>query len=244
MGGVRVEEPAAVGAEQLDDFLACDRAPGNCLLPADKRVGDLVVQREVLDDATGDEDDRRNHSERQQDSDGATNQVHPEVAELAGVSAGQAPNERHGDGHADRGRDEVLYGQTRHLYQVALGRLTGVGLPVGVRYEADRGVPRESRCHRGAGVVEVQRQSALDELEDEQEQDADRREGEHAAGIGAPRLFGFRVGADHAIDDLFAARVLLAGVDPVHVVAERHVHGHQSDDHRCEEQDPRGCGTH
>ena len=70
--------------------------------------------------------------ERQQDSDGAAHQVDPEVAELAGVAAGQAAHERHRDGHADRGGDEVLHRQAGHLHQVALGGLAGVGLPVGV----------------------------------------------------------------------------------------------------------------
>ena len=172
----------------------------------------------------------RDDGERQQDSDGAADQVDPEVAEFAGVAAGQAAHEGHRDGHADGGGDEVLHGQAGHLHQVALGGLTRVRLPVGVRDEADGGVPRQRRGHRGAGIVEVQRQLALHQLEDEQEQDADGREGQHAAGVGAPGLLRLRVGADQPVDDALAARVLLGRVDAVHVVAERHVHGRQRDD--------------
>ena len=157
-------------------------------------------------DAAGDQDDRGDHRERQQDSDGAAHQIDPEVAEVTGVATREAANERHRDGHADRGGDEVLHGEAGHLHQVALGRLAGVGLPVGVGHEADGGVPGQRRRHRGAGVVEVQRQLALHQLEDEQEQDADRREGEHAAGVGAPGLLGLRVGADQPVDDALTAQ--------------------------------------
>ena len=188
------------------------------------------MQVEVLDRAAGDQHDRGDDRDRQQDAEGAADQVDPEVAELAGVPTREAANERDRHGHADRGRDEVLHGQAGHLHQMALGRFTRVGLPVGVRHEADGGVPGQRRRHRRGRVVEVQRQLALDQLEDEQEQDADRREGQHAAGVGAPGLFRFRVGSDQPVDDALTARVLFGAVDPVHVVAQRHVHGRQRDD--------------
>ena len=244
MRGVGVEEPAAVGAEQLDGFLAGDRTAGDRLLPADQCVDDLVVQREVLDDAAADQNDRGDRGERQQDSDDAAHQIHPEVAEVTGVATGQSAHERHRDSHADGRRDEVLHREACHLHQMALCRLSGVGLPVGVRDEADGRVPRERGSHRSAGVVEVQRQPALHQLEKEQKQHADRGEGQHAAGVGAPGLFGFRVGADQAVDDALTAQVLGRCVDAVHVVAERNVDGREADDQGCEEQDPRGRRTH
>ena len=163
----------------------------------------------------------------QQDPQGAAHQVDPEVAELGGVASGESAHECDGDRHTDRGRDEVLHGQAGHLHQVALGRLTRVGLPVGVGDEADRGVPRQRGRHRGRRVVQVQRQLALHQLEDEQHQDADRRERQHAAGVGAPGLLRFRVGADQPVDDPLDPVVLLRAVDAVHVVAQRHVHGRQ-----------------
>ena len=72
-----------------------------------------------------------------------------------------------------------------------------------------------------------------------QEQDADRGEGEHAAGIGAQVCSDFRVGADQPVDDALTARCLVGGVDAVHVVAERHVDGREGEDQGDEEQDPR-----
>ena len=122
-------------------------------------------------------------------------------------------------------------------------RLTRVGLPVGVGDEADRGVPRQRRRHRRRRVVEVQRQLALHQLEDEQEQDADRRERQHAAGVGAPGLLRLRVGADQPVDAPARRGVLLRAVDPVHVVAERHVHGRERQRSAGEEDDPRRCRT-
>ena len=226
------------------DFLAGHRPAGDGLLAAGEGVDDLVVQVEVLDRAAGDQDDRGDHRDRQQDAERAADQVDPEVAQVAGAFAGESAHQRDRDRHADRGRHEVLDGQAGHLNQVALGRLTGVRLPVRVRDEADRGVPGQRRGHRCRGIVEVQRQLALDQLEDEQEQNADRREGQHAAGVGAPRLFGLRVGPDEPVDHPLDAGVLVGAVNPVHVVAEWHVHGGKRHDQEREEQNPRRRGTH
>ena len=190
------------------------------------------------------EDDRADDRDRQQDSNRAADQVDPEVSEVAAVAPDEAANEGDRDGHADRGRHEVLHGQTRHLDQVALGGFTRVGLPVGVGHEADGGVPGQRRGHRCRGVIEVQRQLALDELEDEEEHDADGREGQHAAGVTAPGLFRFRVGTDQPVDEVLCARVLFGRVHPVHVVAQRRVHGHQCDDQKREKQDSRRRSTH
>ena len=209
MRGVHVVEAATVGAEVLDGFLAGHRSAGEGLLGAGERVDHLVVVVEVLDGAADDQDDRGDHADRQQDAQRAAHQVDPEVAEVTGVLAGKSAHHRDRDGHAHRGRHEVLHGEAGHLHQMAHGGLTGVGLPVGVRDEADRGVPRQCRRHRGGRVVEVQRQLARHQQEDEQEQDADRREGQHAARVGAPGLLRAGVGADQPVDDPFDAIVLL-----------------------------------
>ena len=203
--GVGVVEAAAVGAELLDDLLAGHRAAGDGLLAAGQRVDDLVVQVEVLDRAAGDQDDRA-RSRRSAAGCGCVPRTRStQKLPSSPVSrAGESAHERDRDRHADRGRDEVLHGQAGHLNQVALGRLTGVRLPVRVRDEADRGVPGERRGHRRGRIVEVQRQLALDQLEDEQEQDADRREGQHAAGVCAPGLFRLRVGPDQPVDATLA----------------------------------------
>jgi hypothetical protein len=73
--------------------------------------------------------------------------------------------------HTDRGRDEVLHRQRRHLGQVTHGGLAGVGLPVGVGDEADRGVPGDvvgDRLH-----VQAQRQPVLQALKAVHDQDGD-----------------------------------------------------------------------
>lgn len=90
----------------------------------------------------------------------------------------------------------------------------------------------------------MQRQLALHQLQGEQEQDADRGEGQHAAGIGAPGLFGLRIGADQPVDDALDTRMLLGCVDAVHVVAERDVDGRHRGDEDGEKDDSRGGSGH
>ncbi len=160
------------------------------------------------------------------------------------VATGQTAHEGHRHGHADGGGDEVLHGQAGHLHEVALGRLTRIGLPVGVGHETHGRVPGQRRGHLSARVVEVQRQRALHQLKDEQEQQADRREGQHAAGVGAPGLFGLRVGADQPVDEALTTQMPFGGIDPVHVVAQRHVDDREADDEGDEEEDPCSGGTH
>ena len=141
---------------------------------------------------------------------GSANQIHPEVADFVRPAARESANQGDRDGDSHCGGDEVLHGQPGHLHQVALGCLARVGLPVGVGDEADRGVPGQRRRHRGRRIVQVQRQLVLQQLEEEQEQDADRRECQHASRVGVPRLLSFGVGADDAVDGLLDPPVLLA----------------------------------
>ncbi len=86
---------------------------------AGQRVDDLVVQVEVLDRAAADQHDRGNDRDRQQNPDHAADQVDPEVAELTGVPAREAPHHRDRDSDTHRGRREVLHGQTGHLHEMA-----------------------------------------------------------------------------------------------------------------------------
>ena len=134
--------------------------------------------------------------------------------------AGEPAHQRDGHRHPDGGGHEVLHRQTGHLHEMALRRFAGVGLPVGVGDEADRGVPRQRGRQLGGRVVQVQRQRVLDQLQDEQEQNADRRERQHASGIGPPRLFGARINADQPVDHSLDGRILFRGVHPIHVVAQ------------------------
>ncbi len=59
-----------------------------------------------------------------------------------------------------------------------------------------------------------------------------------------PGLLGFRVGADEAIDAALDVVMVLRRVDPVHVIAQRHMHGGQREDQQSEKHDPRRCGGH
>jgi hypothetical protein len=241
---VGVVKTAAVGAELLDHFLARDRPAGDGLLTARQSVDDLVVQVEVLDRPTGDQHDRTDDRDRQQDADDTADQIDPEVAQLTSAPAGESPHQRDGDRHADRGGHEVLHRQSGHLHEMTEGGFPGVVLPVRVGHEADRGVPCQRRCHRRRRVVQVPRQLVLDQLKYEQEQDAERRERQHASGIGAPGLLGVRVGTDQPVNHPLGAKVLLGRVDAVHVVAEGHMderdRGHQCD----EKDDPCCCRIH
>ena len=87
--------------------------------------------------------------ERQQDVDRAADQVAQKFPSSLGLRPDEAADQRDQDGHADRGRDEVLEGQREHLGEVGHGRLAAVGLPVRVGGEAGGGVERDVLVHGG-----------------------------------------------------------------------------------------------
>ena len=98
--------------------------------------------------------------QRQQHPQADPGEVHPEIAEPVGVPADQAADQRGDHGHADRGRQEVLHGQPDRLDRVAERGFAGIGLPVGIRHEADRGVEALRGRHVRGAVG--QRQPGLD----------------------------------------------------------------------------------
>jgi hypothetical protein len=163
--GVRVVEATAVGAELLDGLLAGHRTAGDGLLGAAEGGDSVVVQLEVLDRPSRDQQDRGDDRDGQQDAQHRAHQVDPEVAQIAGAIAGEPAYQGDRHRHADGGRDEVLHRQAGHLHQMALRRFAGVGLPVGIGNEADRGVPRQRRGHFGGRIVQMQRQLVLHQLE-------------------------------------------------------------------------------
>ena len=78
--GVRVEEPAAVGAEQLDRLLRGDRPhPDRLRQPGDRVDGEVVG--EVRDHPLGDEHERRDHRQRREHVEDRAHEVLPEIAE-------------------------------------------------------------------------------------------------------------------------------------------------------------------
>ena len=225
--GVRVVEAAAVGAEFLDGLLAGHRAAGDGLLAAAKRGDDLVSEVEVLDRAAGDQHDRAHDADGQQDAQHRAHQVDPEVPQFACARSGEPSHQRDRHRHAHGGGNEVLHREAGHLDEVALGRFTRIGLPVGVGDEADRRVPRQPRGHVGGRIMQVQRQFALYELEHEQKENAHRRERQHTARVGAPGLLRAGINTDQPVYRPLDRRVFFRRVHPVHVVAEGHVHEHQ-----------------
>lgn len=241
VGGVGVEVTAAVGAQLLDDLLGGDRAAVPLLRTAHE-LSDLVDAGEVLDRPAGDQDDRADHRDRDQDADGPAHQVGPEVAEFTRARPGEAAYECHRHGHADRGGQEVLHREAAGLHDVAHGLFAVVRLPVGVGDEGRGGVERLVRVDRG----EAQRtgQRPLHPLHQVQEENAHRGEGEDSAQIGGPAHPGGRVGADGLVYPLLRAVVLLGGVDPGHVVAQRAVREGEGGDQGYELEQTSDLGTH
>jgi hypothetical protein len=83
------------------------------------------------------------------------------------------------------GRHEVLDGQAQHLGEIAHRRLAAVALPVGVRREADGGVERRVGRHR-AEPLGVQRQAALEALEQVDDEQTRKVEEQHGERVGLP----------------------------------------------------------
>ena len=150
--------------------------------------GDLRVLAEGLDHALGDQDEREHERERQQDVERRPRQVDPEVPDRFGRAAGETPDERGQGRHARRGRHEVLDRQAQHLGEVAHRRLAAVPLPVGIAGEADGGVEGRVGRHRSEALG-VQRQAALEALEQVHDQQAREVEEQHRERIGLPAHF-------------------------------------------------------
>ncbi len=112
MGGVGVEESAAIGAEHLDGFLRSGGALGDGLNAAFEG-GDFGVRMKVLDAALGDQDERCGDRERDQQVERGAGDIHPEVADGVGGAAGESAHHGHGAGDAGGGRSEVMHRQAR-----------------------------------------------------------------------------------------------------------------------------------
>ncbi len=225
--GVRIEEPAAVRAELLDDLLRGNRSARQVLGVAGERR-DLGEAVEVLHHAARDQYDRADDRDREQQPERPSEQVDPEVSDRAGPAAREATHQ--GDGHrdADRGRHEVLHGQAGELHGIAHRDVGRVRLPVRVRHEGGRRVERQA--FGNGGEAERVRQDRLRALEDVHEDHADDREGQHAPQVRRPRLLGAGVDADDAVEAAFDPPVLRRRVDVRHVVAEGAVQEREDQD--------------
>ena len=99
----------------------------------------------------------------------------------------------------DRRRGEVLDGEAGSLRQVGHRRLARVVLPVRVGDEADRGIEAQELLDRAqTGLVE--RQAALDALEQVEHEDRDEAERQDADRVGLPALLGRLIDAGDLVD--------------------------------------------
>jgi hypothetical protein len=186
MRRIGVEEPAAVGAEFLDDLLRGNRALRDHLLGAFERRR-LGIGAEVLRHALPHQHERADDRNRQQDVENAAGHIDPEIADAFRRAAGKAADQRHRQHDPDCRRDEVLHGQPRHLGEVAHRRFGRIGLPVGIGDEADRGIER--RVGRDPGLpLRVERQIVLHPLQPVEHEETDDLRQQHADAVGQPML--------------------------------------------------------
>ena len=186
MGRVDAEEAAAVGAELLDGDLGGGRAERQQLLLTFQGV-ERQVGRQALGHPLPDQQQRQDQRHRQQHVETETHQILPEVAKVGGLLAGDAAKQGDGDGGAGGGGDEVLGGEPHHLAEVGEAGFAGVGLPVGVGHEADRGVEGELPVQPGQ-LLRVEGQQPLRHQDQEQQAETGAVESQQAEGVGLPVL--------------------------------------------------------
>ena len=232
--------PPLVPSSLIASWLAVGRQRDRRGLAVD--AGDVDPGVQAHRHPERDQHDRRDERDRQQHPDRAADQVDPEVADLIGGGADEPAHQRHRDGHAHRGGDEVLHGQPGHLDQVTHHRLRHVRLPVRVGHERHRGVERDPRIHRAA--VQAQRQQRLQPLKQVQQQHRQERKRQHRRGVTRPALLGVGVDAGQPVHDPFHPPVPLAGVRRREEVPERHVHRREQRHQQDDLQEPGGRRGH
>jgi len=202
VGGVGVEDPAAVSAELLDRLLAGGWIERDGLLGAFHRVRH-GVGREALGDAERDVGQRDHDRERKEDVEADAGQVGPEVAEPLGTVGREGARHNGSDGHAGGGGQEVMRGQSRHLREGRDRRLRHIGLPVGIGNEADGGVERQVRA-QPREALRIEWQPVLEPEDQVEDHEAGDRESEQAKRIADPALAAIRPhaagGVDHPLE--------------------------------------------
>jgi hypothetical protein len=227
VGRVHVEEAAAVRSQLLDRDLRGGRAHrqyllgelrllglGLALLVEDRLAvgtGDRFVvldglhdgRRHVglerLHDTLRDEDQCQDEGQGQQDVEGRPRQINPEVTDRRRRAPAEPPDEGHQRRHPGRRRGEVLHGEAQHLGEIAHGALAAVALPVRVGGEAHRGVERRVRRHRRQ-PLRIERQDALQPLQQVDGQQAEDVEQEHGHRVGLPAHLLVRPDAGQPVD--------------------------------------------
>ena len=227
MGGVGIEEAAAVGAQHLDGHLGGHGTLGNRLgldldvfhhrvalgvldlLAAGVLLGHLggiriehlggLVGAEVLDHPLGDQKHGKHQADGQQQVEAAPGQIDPEIAQGRGLIPGDAPHQGRGDGDAGGGRNEVVKGQPHHLREIGQGAFAAVVLPVGVGGETGRGVEGQIPGHP-AEALGVEGQEVLQPQDEISKQHAHQAEDQDGNGIAFPILLFGGIDARQAID--------------------------------------------
>ena len=225
MGGVGIEEAAAIGAEHLDGDLGGHRTDRNRLLGALKRRGfDVGAKR--LRHALPDQKQRVDDADRQQHVERRARHIDPEIADGAHRGAGEAADQRDRERNAGGGRQEILVRQAQHLDEIGHRAFAAVVLPVGVGDEADRGVEGEVFGDRRL-PGRVERQHGLQPHQRIKDEEAADMKQQHRDRVGQPMLFALLVDpADPVNRDLDGAQKrreerALAVEHARHVPAER-----------------------
>src|SRR5712664_3497264 len=151
MSAIRPKKSTAIDAKFFDDFLRREWPLRNNML-SHILIGSLTfracdmgrvrlnqlysgVVLQVLHDPLRHKHERAHDANRQQDQKQATRSVHPEVAELVRFFACDAANYHNGEYDPDRGGDEIVISQPRHLGEIAHRAFTAISLPIRVRRE-------------------------------------------------------------------------------------------------------------
>ncbi len=149
MGGVGVEEAAAVGAEHLDGDLRGDRADGDGLLGALERGG-VDIGAERLRHAAPDEDQRQHDADRQQARRASRGSMSTQkLAERPWRRRARKPRiSATAMAMPVAAETKFCTRQAGHLREIGHRALAAVVLPVGVGDEAGGGVEGEARAPR------------------------------------------------------------------------------------------------
>ncbi|MGY3120787.1 hypothetical protein ACVWXQ_004724 [Bradyrhizobium sp. S3.14.4] len=238
MGGVGIEEAAAIGPEHLDRDLRGHRADRDGLLGAFERRG-LDVSTERLRHALPDQEQRVDDADRQQHVKCRAGDVDPEITDRAHRGARESADHGHRERDAGRRRQEILVRQAEHLHEIGYRALAAVILPVGIGDEGNRGVEGEI-LGDSALPGRVERQHRLKPHHAVDDQEAADMKQQHRDRVGQPMLLA----------PLFDARKPInAGLDrpqhrrqerPLAVEHSRHVPAErfcQRDDNRAKEND-------
>jgi len=148
------------------------------------------------------QEQRQHQAQRQQAVEGGTGHVDPEVTQGLGRFATDPTAQSDQDGQPGGRADEVLHSEADHLAEVTQGRLTAVGLPIGVGDETDCGVEGQSPFQAWQ-LLRIQGEAALEQQDREQQHKAREVEREQGQHVFLPALFLMSVDTGHAITGSF-----------------------------------------